>query len=173
MDSLRKQFEELWEDYISSFKGNLLTQLRNQPMSYNLAKLSLEEATLTWLSEFDRRGRWLLKLQKSHPDKAADVKDIIKNDISIKEITINESKVSSIKYLIPTALGVGGYLLAKHLAYDLIKTACLTVIPALISIPMLNSFVKTKNQKACSDAVDSYVAQLDKYKNAIIDVLMK
>ena len=168
MDTLRKQFEDLWEDYISSFKGNLITQALNQPMSYNLAKLSLEEATLTWLSEFDRRGRWLLKLQKSHPDKAADVKDIIKNDISI-----NESKVSSSKYLIPTALGVGGYLLAKHLAYDLIKTACLTVIPALISIPMLNSFVKTKNQKASSDAIDSYVAQLDKYKNAIIDVLMK
>lgn len=173
MDILKKQFEELWEDYMSSFKGNLITQVHNQPMSYNLAKLSLEEATLTWLSEFDRRGRWLLSLQKSHPDKAADIKDIIKNDISIKEIIINDSKISASKYVIPVTLGVGGYMLARYLAYDVIKTACMTVVPSLISIPIINSSIKAKSHKAISESIDSYVAQLDKYKNAIIDVLMR
>ena len=98
MYTLRKQFEELWEDYISSFKGSLISQTHNQPMSYHLAKRTLEEVTLSWLSEFDRRGRWLMRLEKEYPDKGGAVKDIFRNDITIKEIAPSGSNVSAGKY---------------------------------------------------------------------------
>lgn len=171
MNTLRKQFEELWEDYISSFKGSLISQTINQPMSYHLAKRTLEEVTLSWLSEFDRRGRWLMRLEKEYPDKGGAVKDIFRNDITIKEIAPSGSNVSVGKYLVPAGLAAAGYFAAKLLAYNTIKTACLVIIPALISIPILNTHLKSR-QKSREDAIiDSYVSQLNKYKVAILEEL--
>lgn len=171
MNTLRNQFEELWEDYISSFKGSLISQTNNQPMSYHLAKRTLEEVTLSWLSEFDRRGRWLMRLEKEFPDKGIVVKDIFRNDISIKEIASSDGHVSASKYLVPAGLAVAGYFAAKYLAYNAIKTLSLVLIPALISIPILNSHLKNR-QKSREDAIiDSYVSQLDKYKVAILEEL--
>ena len=171
MNTFINQFEELWEDYISSFKGSLISQTNNQPLSYLLVKRTLDEATLSWQSEFDRRGRWLMRLEKEHPEKGAVVKDILKNDISIKEINSSERNVSASKYLVPAGIAAAGYFLAKFLAYNTFKTACVVLIPALISIPILNSHLKNR-QKSREDAIiDSYVSQLDKYKVAILEEL--
>lgn len=171
MDTFRNQFEELWEDYISSFKGSLISQISNQPMSYHLAKRTLEEVTLSWLSEFDRRGRWLMRLEKEFPDKGAVVKDIFRNDISIKEIASSDSHVPASMYLVPAGLAAAGYFAAKLLAYNPIKTASLVLIPALISIPILNSHLKNKQKDKDDVIIDSYVTQLTKYKSAILEEL--
>lgn len=171
MDTFRNQFEELWEDYISSFKGSLISQISNQPMSYHLAKRTLEEVTLSWLSEFDRRGRWLMRLEKEFPDKGAVVKDIFRNDISIKEIASSDSHVPASMYLVPAGLAAAGYFAAKLLAYNPIKTASLVLIPALISIPILNSHLKNKQKGKDDVIIDSYVTQLTKYKSAILEEL--
>jgi hypothetical protein len=171
MNTFINQFEELWEDYISSFKGSLISQTNNQPMSYHLAKRTLEEVTLSWLSEFDRRGRWVMRLEKEFPDKGDVVKDIIRNDISIKEIASSDSHVSASKYLLPAGLAAVGYFAAKLLAYNPIKTACLVLIPALISVPILNNHLKNRQKNKEDAIIDSYVNQLNKYKVAILEEL--
>lgn len=173
MNTFINQFEELWEDYISSFKGSLISQTNNQPMSYHLVKRTLEEATLSWQSEFDRRGRWLMRLEKEYPEKGGVVKDIVRNEISIKEIESSGSNVSVGKYLVPAGLAAAGYFVAKLLAYNTFKTACLVTIPALISIPILNTHLKNKRKSKEEAIIDSYVKQLTKYKSAILDELKK
>ena len=101
MDILTIKFQELWDNFVSSFKGILITESSKQGLSFAIVKLSLSESVLTWSSEYTINGRWLYKLIQEEPEKGALVKEILTKDISLTEVKSESSNSDSLKYVIP------------------------------------------------------------------------
>lgn len=56
MDTVTNKFNQLWDDFVSSFKGNLIAQARKQTLSFAFVKLIFSEACLSWTSEYSAKG---------------------------------------------------------------------------------------------------------------------
>ena len=172
MEVLTIKFQELWDDFISSFKGNLIIESKKQDISFPLVKLTLTEAISTWLSEYTINGRWLYKLTQDDPEKGKLVKEIIIKDISLVEIKSNGPDSSSAKYLAPIGAGALGYGAAKLLGLATVGTACATVIPMIVAYPVAAQYISGKKDANQEQMINGYVNQLEKYKKSIISVLL-
>ena len=60
MDTVTNKFNQLWNDFVSSFKGNLIAQARKQTLSFAFVKLIFSEACLSWTSGI--LGKWQVGL---------------------------------------------------------------------------------------------------------------
>ena len=43
-----QRFEQLWEQFIATFKGSLITEARKQHVNLTLAKILLKDAAKSW-----------------------------------------------------------------------------------------------------------------------------
>lgn len=172
MDTLTTKFQELWQDFVSSFKGNLINEARKHNISFAFAKLALGEAVSTWMSEYTINGRWLYKLIQEEPAKGNLVKEIITHDISLTEVDSSKSNSDSLKLIIPLGAGAIGYGIAHLANLGLIATACATLAPMAAAYPITTKFLENQQQKAKQDTINSYVDQLGKYKESIISALL-
>lgn len=172
MDILTTKFQELWQDFVSSFKGNLLTESRKQKISYAIAKMALSEAVSTWTSEYTINGRWLYKLMQDEPAKGELVKEIFTKDITLTEVKSTESKSDSLKYLVPIGAGAVGYGVAHLAELATIGTACATLAPMAVAYPLTKKYLSNKKEKEEENIISSYVNQLNKYKESILSALL-
>lgn len=167
-----QQFEKLWGDFIASFKGRLLAQSEKQEISFPLAKLILQETVLCWSSDFTTNSKWLNELLKDQPQKGRLVKEILINDLKLSEVTAEKRNPNLTKIAVPFGSALAGFALAKILKWGLIGTAGLTLIPAAVSLPIVNSYLQEMKHISSEEIINKYVSQLDKYKASIISVLL-
>lgn len=172
MDILTTRFQELWEGFIDSFKGDLLTESRKQNISFPLAKLALGEAVSSWTSEYTINGRWLYNLLKSNPAKGELVKEIITKDISLTEVKDNSSKSDGLKYLAPLGVGALGYGVARWFEMETMGTLISTILPMFAAYPIATNYLSNQHAKAQDSLINAYVNQLNKYKESIWSVLL-
>ncbi len=172
MDTLTTKFKELWQDFVSSFKGNLLTESRKQDISFALVKLALSEAVSTWASEYTINGRWLYKLIQDDPSKGNLVKEILTKDIVLTEEKSNDTKSDSLKYIVPVGAGAIGYGVAHALELATLGTACATLAPMVIAYPITTKYLSNKKEKTQDNLINAYVDQLNKFKESILSALL-
>lgn len=172
MDTLTQKFEELWQDFISSFKGNLITESRKQSLSFPIAKLALSEAVSTWTSEYTVNGRWLYKLIQDNPAKGNLVKEILTKDIALTEAKPKSAKSDSLKYIAAVGAGAVGYGISRALELETVGTACATLIPMAVAYPAAASYLTNQKEKAEKNLIESYVDQLGKFKESILSTLL-
>jgi len=172
MDILTIKFQELWDDFVSSFKGRLITESSKQELSFAIAKLSLAEVVSTWSSEYTINGRWLYKLIQEEPEKGKLVKEILTRDISLMEVKSAYSNPDRIKYIIPLGAGAIGYGVAHLAELATLGTACATLIPMAVAYPLATTHLSNKKNQQKESVINSYVNQLNKYKEAVISALL-
>lgn len=172
MDILTIKFQELWDDFVSSFKGNLITESSKQGLSFAIAKLSLSEAVSTWSSEYTINGRWLYKLIQEEPEKGKLVKEILTKDISLTEVKSESSNSDSLKYIIPVGAGAIGYGVAHMAGLATLGTACVTLIPMAVAYPLTTTHLSNRKDKEKERIINGYVNQLNKYKEAVMSALL-
>lgn len=172
MEVITIKFQELWDDFVSSFKGKLLTESAGQGISFVAAKLSLSDAVLTWTSEYTINGRWLYNLIKEEPEKGKLVKEIITKDISITEVKSECSNSDKMKYMIPLGAGVVGYGVAYSIGLATIGTVCATLLPMIVAYPVTATHLSNRRAKEEEKIINDYVNQLNKYKEAVMSALI-
>lgn len=172
MDTLTTKFQELWQDFISSFKGKLITESHKYTIRFPMVKMALSEAVSTWTSEYTINGRWLYKLIQEYPEKGCLVKEIITKDIVLEEIKSKGTNSDSLKYIVPLGAGAVGYGIAHWAELATIGTACATLAPMAIAYPIVKIFISNQNEKAQDNLINGYVNQLNKYKESILSTLL-
>lgn len=172
MDILTTKFQELWQDFVSSFKGNLITESRKQKISFAIAKMALGEAVSTWTSEYTINGRWLYMLMQDEPAKGSLVKEIFTKDITLTEVKPTRSKSDSLKYLVPIGAGAVGYGVAYLAELAKIGTTCATLVPMAVAYPLTTKYLSNQKEKEDENIINSYVDQLNKYKESVISALL-
>lgn len=166
------RFEKLWDDYLVSFKGALMEESQKQSLSYLVAKSLLQDVTLSWTTGYGLNCRWLDQLLKDSPEKGNLVREIITNDISLKEIWVQQDYSEYFKYGVPIGAGVAGFLAGNILGSGALGTVTATIVPIAIAVSLTNSWLKTNKEKKVEELIDTYVNQLEKYKQSIISVLL-
>ena len=172
MDTLTTKFQELWQDFVSSFKGNLMAESRKQKISFAIAKMALSEAVSTWTSEYTINGRWLYKLMQDEPAKGELVKEIFIKDITLTEVKSTGTKSDSLKYLVPIGAGAVGYGIAHLAKLATVGTACSTFIPMAVAYPITTKYLSNQKEREEENIINTYVNQLNKYKESIISALL-
>lgn len=172
MDTLTTKFQELWQDFISSFKGSLITESRKHAVQFPVAKMALSEAISTWTSKYTINGRWLYKLIQENPEKGGLVKEIITKDIALEEIKSASTNYDSLKYIIPLGAGAVGYGIARLTGLATLGTACATIAPMVIAYPIAKTYLSNQNEKARINLINGYVNQLNKHKESIMSALL-
>ena len=62
-----QRFEQLWEQFIATFKGSLITEARKQHVNLTLAKILLKDAAESWTADYGVNGVWLKHLKQDEP----------------------------------------------------------------------------------------------------------
>lgn len=172
MDIQTNKFKELWHDFVTGFKGNLIDESKKQPITLALASLSLSDALLSWTSEYTVNGRWLNNLIKEEPAKGNLVKEIITKDVALTEVRIPQSKPAALGYAIPAGAAALGYAAAQCASLGTLPTVCATAVPAVVAYPFVRSYLDKSRHAEITGVIDSYVGQLDKYKDAVLSALL-
>lgn len=172
MDILTVKFQELWNDFVASFKGILITESKKQNLTFPIAKLALSNAVSTWSSEYTINGRWLYELLRDEPEKGKLVKEILTKDISLTEVTPEGSPANNLKYIIPVGAGALGYGVARIAELATIGTLCSTLIPMVVAYPLTATYLSNRKSREQERIIGNYVMQLNKYKEAVISALL-
>lgn len=166
------QFERLWDNFVLSFMGELITQSKQLTLSFPLVKLIFTDKVLSLTSEYNIFGRWLSQLIQEHPAKGALVKDILTKDMALTEETMVKEIPLVSKYVVTGSAGAVGYIAAKILDMGMLGSAILTIAPMVVCYPTASAYISARKQRNVDDLIDAYVAQLEKYKKSVCSVLL-
>jgi hypothetical protein len=167
----KEKFESLWTNFIALVKGKLISTAAKQKLSTPLANLILSDAASSWNSDYEINGKWLSNLKGTDNKKAELVCEVLLNDMHFDEIDIKEELPTYYNYVIPAVGAFAGCAISIYLGYGKIVQAASTIIPAVLLYPAVNTFrnkMKETNKDYC---IESYIAQLEKYKNSILSIL--
>lgn len=186
METDQKTFVKLWEDFILSYKGKLITASNSREISFSSAKQLLSESSLCWTSGQEMCARWLRGLYEESPKRAELINEIITRDMTLNEVKVASSKGNISKIVIPVCVGIVGFAIAKKIfAIKLIGTtitkmftlrlvgaALMALVVALMAYFIVKGRLSAKHDRERFAIIDDYINQLDKYKKAIEDVLL-
>lgn len=172
MNGLTDNFSSLWDSFITSFKGILLSESKNQTISLEVAQAALNEASSSWFSEYTINGRWLYKLRQDCPARGELIKEIIAKDMVLAPIESNSSPNPGLKYIASIGTGVVGYGISQLAHFSTLGTLCTTLIPMAAAYPITESMLNSKKERASLLLINAYVMQLSKYRESIISALI-
>ena len=168
----KEKFESLWTDFMALVKGMLINTIAKQKLSTPLANLILSDAASSWNSEYEINGKWLSNLKNVDSKKAELVSEILLNDMRFTEIDIQAELPMYCNYVIPAAGACIGCAISMYLDYSKMVQAASTIIPAVLLYPAVTTFRKRMNETNKDKCIEEYIAQLEKYKNSVISVLI-
>lgn len=168
------QFTTLWDSFSASVRSRLEEECKKQPLSYSICTLILNDEKLSWSTDDNPFGQWLEELRKTKPVKADLILSIIMDDMKFSE----PDKKSPIT--LRTILGVGVIPLVLALAAMWLCSVCfhtsfavtLAVELGVEIAALLAFFLSPFSKSSTKSQIDIYVAQLDKYKRVITEILV-
>ena len=179
----KEKFESLWNDFSTLVKGKLITTAQKQSLTTPLAKLILSDAAGAWRDEYSTYGRWLQQLAKNESSKFELIKDVLINDMRFNDVELPSVLPNYCDYLVPTISALtyvcfltafcacAGYAISKFWELGTIANAAFVIVPALLTYPAVKQYRKTQTETAVSKTIDSYMNQLEKFKNSILAIL--
>lgn len=166
----REKFESLWKDFLTLVKGKLISTAQKQSLSTPLANLILTDAAGSWDDEYSLYGRWLHQFSIDAPEKSSLIREIVR-DMKFSEIEKKIILPSYCDYIIPGAGAIAGYVVSHCLSFGKLAQAATILIPAILLYPAVKMFRNNQEEIYKDKAINSYISQLEKYKNSILSVL--
>ncbi len=169
MQELKERFEKVWESFMTSYEGTLISESKKDGISFQEAKISLNNCLEMWYDSADICGHWLNKLTKTDNERGEKVKDVL---VDIELHPIDKKPISG-AFSGAGAAGAAAIGFATSKAFELgtIGTVASTVIPAAVAYPVVSSIIKKSNAKKTEEAITGYVDQLDQYKRMILAII--
>lgn len=165
------QFEKYWNKFTTQFRGTLLSESKNQSITYSTASILLSDAAMCWGLSYDECGRWLCNYIRSNPEKGELVLHILTKDMQFTELPPKKGLSSAAKVIVPVAGAVVGGGIAHFLGANLLVQAISAVVPAALLVPATASIASMIADNNKSVVIEEYMAQLEKYKQGVITVL--
>lgn len=167
----KEKFESLWTNFIVLVKGKLISTAAKQKLSTPLANLILSDAAASWNSDYEINGRWMSSLKGLDPQKAERVREVLLNDMHFDDVETKRELPAYYSYIIPVVGACAGYGVSMYLECSKIVQAASTIIPLALLFPAVNLLRNRMNESAKEQCVESYIAQLEKYKNSVVSIL--
>lgn len=173
-DECVDRFKHLWEDFSNTYKGELFQLTSGEEgLTSSGAVNALREAKKSWAIPETMCGRWIMTLTAKSPDKGERVLRILTEDLNIEPVELPEDakdeKIgagvaggaigAAAGYFLPRALGASTILSA---AGGVIGAAA-TALGAVHTVGKKDSPVKV--------IIEGYMAQLNHYRDRVIEVL--
>lgn len=171
MDNLR-EFENVWEKFITRTKGKLKKYSDKRALPYGAAKLILSEMVSLWAIEEDECGRWLYEYTKSDPQKGRAILKILTEEMHFDEVAVQSGMPGVCQYAIPAAGGGLGFGISKLAKWSMPWQAVSTVLPAVLLYPCVKQVGEIQKDNAKKALVQEYIEQLNQYKEAIEYLLL-
>lgn len=167
----RDRFLQNWDNFMTELRGKLLTTARTQELSLPLANLVLSELVGYWFSSSDIKGIWLTEYSKTHVAEGQCISNILTNDLKF-ETKVDVAVMSNgIKYLLVAAGAVLGFGLSSFFGASRIIKIAATLIPMVVSLPLLNKYQENQRMSNRNKLIDSYIGQLKKIENSICSII--
>lgn len=170
--TINKEFENRWNDFITTYKGSMIASVKNQEMTLAVAKALLLEAAMRWESDYDLCGKWLNKLVNDYPQKGKLVKEILLEDMMVEKPSERTDNTNAVRYGIPVGTGLAGIVAATLLSTGTATVVGAAVVGTALGFVISNGKVADMKEKRILGIIDDYVRQLEKYKNSIVSILM-
>lgn len=167
----RDKFDGVWDEFITTFKSQLLKASDSVITEHNYVRLLLENSKSIFYDNTSRCGKWLEDIGKENPEKAEMIRKIIDKDMDIDPVK-SEELSSSFKLAVPVVGGVAGYAIAKASHATTLGLVLSTAIPLAALYPVGAYCVNRYNMLKRESVIPGYVSQLDKYRKGIESVLL-
>lgn len=171
MSTNRELFLKNWEKFEARVRGRLIQQSDKQALSHPYAKLVLSDAAGDWSSSYDEGGRWLNAYTKEHPDRGAAIARILTQEMTFTEPDPPLEIPEVLNYAIPVAGAAAGLGIATALGAGTVVKTVSTLAPAALLYPATKTVGNNVNEKNRIGLVDAYMAQLQQYRDAVLDLL--
>lgn len=171
MSTNRELFLRNWDKFEARVRGRLIQQSDQQAMSHPYAKLVLSDAAGDWSSGYDEGGRWLSAYMKDHPDHGAAIAQILTKEMTFTEPDPPFEIPEVLNYAIPVAGAAAGLGIAAALGAGTVIKTVSTLVPAALLYPATKTVGNSVNEKSRIELVDAYMAQLQQYRDAVLDLL--
>lgn len=188
---LKQSFLVNWERFTDELKGSLVRYSANQPLTSSSASQILADLLFEWKSEANLIGRWLDNLKTTDSVKAAKVSELLFTKVKFEEVKQEPGKMITLLPYAPFAVSAVAfaitYLIQKKQEMQIDTEASIAlqaiidsffwwkVAAAVVPIIVLYSPIKKLQNRLILDntqnTIPSYLAQLDKYKEAILSIL--
>lgn len=170
-DSFYNIFLKNWDKFRVRIKGQIMVQANKGVFTYSSLNLVLADCAEFWDSHNFEGGRWLIELEKAFPEKADLVKTILLKDMKFSEESEVYSKNNFLQYAVPVGSAAVGFSLSRMMGASNVVQAISTVTPAAVAFPITKSIVNSMDDKKQKEAIDSYIAQLEKYRLSIESIV--
>lgn len=167
----KETFEELWTDFLNLVKGKLITAAKRQTLSTALANLILSDAGGLWTDEYSIYGSWMVQLARNDSSKAELVKEILHEDMRFSDVEKSKILPTYCNYLIPGVGSCAGYAMSCYFELGKIAQLSSVLLPAVLLYPVVKIFRYNQIGLAIDKCIESYMMQLDKYKNSVLSIL--
>lgn len=164
-------FNTIWNDFVSSFKGELINESRKKKLNFDEVRLIFSEHLASWTSEYEAPGRWLRELSRIEPEKGELVREILLTDMHLDEEAASTGASRVWEYAVPLAAAGAGFGAAKFFGLGTLWTACATAVPAVMLYSIMRHNIESSHESTENSAIEGYVRQLDKYKYSVDSAL--
>lgn len=166
-----ENFRKNWDKFMDRLQGQLIIQAKNGILALVPSNLVLSECTGFWDSRHSEGGRWLEQYEKEFPEKAGMIRNILLKDMKFEELPIKRGNHGFLKYVIPAGSAAAGFAISKAVGAGAIVQAVCTAAPAAVAYPVTNNMLHTIDDSKKKEMIQSYLAQLSKYKAGIESIL--
>lgn len=169
-EALLRQFDEHWESFVASLRGNLS---RIKKLSFYAAEMAIENARTDWVARDTVYGRWFMKVENENPQIAQVVEDILTKDMKFTEFKQPAHYPDMLQYAIPVAgagvAGVSYQLLVK--SATLIQKAAVPIVAAGLLYIVTKQVTANVSSANAEKTLERYMEQLNVYHDSVIAAL--
>ncbi|MFG6426119.1 MAG: hypothetical protein K1W14_06945 [Muribaculaceae bacterium] len=164
-------FFHLWDDYETSVRGRLYSLAEKNQLTPINSSTVLADAAARWGNDYSAEGRWVSKVEADDAQRGRKIRKILCEDQKF------DAEPSSSVGAIPTVVGTFGgaavgYAVASALDLGSVATAVATVLPMGAGFVGGNYYSNKKRAETRKNLVESYILQLNKYRQGVLDILM-
>ncbi|MDO5297466.1 MAG: hypothetical protein Q4F00_12720 [bacterium] len=178
------EFAELWNSFITKFKGQALSQAMQGRITCPALQMILNDLVLDWDSTYKSEGRWLDNLQKQYPEAGKEIHKIICNDMRFASPSQNgagsfapsnaqlPSGNTHVSALVLTAgSAAAGMGLAHLLGRKLPGKAAAALLFGGTAGFVSHLFSQSSADNYQQDLLQQHLAQLEQYRQQVISIL--
>lgn len=171
MNNERDSFLQAWEHFENVVKIKLIEKAKDADLTASYANIILREVVSMWFKNYGEEGIWLTRYSEINSSKGAKISRVLKEDSVFTECPQKRNISSTLKYVIPMAGAVAGLGLSKIVTSNIIINCASAVIPAVALYPYAKKYEKGIIEDYKKEIVNSYVAQLDDFKEKIFKII--
>lgn len=164
-------FETAWVHFEASLRSKLAAKMQKQEIAVNFANLILRDAANVWFSAYGIESKWLAEYTAGNPEKAEAVKNILRPQMKFGNTETGTQVPDVLKVAVPAAGGLAGIGIAKVLKTGLFTQCVALAAPAALLYFGVKEYEKSVAEKGQKSSLEGYIAQLQPYKQQIIQII--